>query len=558
MGWERDLKRNRLLFESLRDDQKRAKFYMRRARIGGQPLLFKSTLRFPGSDPWLSQDVALLTRRDDIEYALQFGSAAPYAALDDGAPFMLGCDAGRDHTVQRDTAMATLNFTADEIDHAAETAFQRAAILPLKQPKFDLSTDMAAQVALRYVALLFGFRDEAHPWLEAGMSAAYTKLVFEIVGRHFSSETGLPPRDAEISEEVRHNLREEIRIAANTPVKRNGAPAQTVITQVVGRLGWRASAEDTIALLLGLVAGTIGNITAAISIVMADFFGGAGSRKPTMESARDAVRRGDAKTLEAMIWEALLRNPPAPFLTRIVSPGGGLQLPSGVCVREGTPLVLAVGADPTPDLVFGGAGDGFLHSCVGRRLAWPLIVATVRNLLRVPGLAQQVDAATGKALPLKKRWGAICMTYPVQYQRARRMRQQPLHLVLPIKEPIAKNSEKLLELMRAGAPVVQEALDDRKHVHSAYFMLEPGDRYLRMMTVYDGDFEAYVEHFAIDVPLFDQQLEYLEGAPPTPTREHPKEFVEWINKHNHVPFGGYFYSAYPGLTVADIENAVKS
>jgi cytochrome P450 len=557
MRWERDLRKNRLLFESLRDDEKRAKFYMRRTRIGGKPLLFKTTLRFPGPAPWLSQDVALLTRRDDIEHALKFGSTAPYASLDDGAPFMLGCDAGHDHTVQRNTAIATLKFTDAEIDRAAETAFRRAAILPLKQPEFDLATDMARQVALRYIALLFGFRDEAHPWLDQAMFAAYTKLVFEIVGRHFSSETGLPPRDAEISEEVRDHVREEIRLAANTPVMRDGAPAETVITRVVGLLGWRASAEDTIALLLGLVAGTIGNITAAISIVMADFFGSAGGRQPTIEMARDAGRRGDARTLEAMIWEALLRNPPAPFLTRIVPSGGGLLLPSGVCVPAGTPLVLAIGANPTPDLVFGGAGPGFLHSCVGRHLAWPLILATVRNLLRVPGLAQQVDAATGKALPLKKRWGAICMAYPVQHQRARRMRQQPLHLVLPIKEPIAENSEKLLELMRAGAPVVEEALDNRKHVHSAYFMLEPGDRYLRMMTVYDGDLDAYIEHFAIDVPLFDEQLKYLEGAPPTPTREHPKEFVEWIDKHNHVPFGGYFYSAYPGLTVADIENAVR-
>jgi hypothetical protein len=78
-----------------------------------------------------------------------------------------------------------------------------------------------------------------------------------------------------------------------------------------------------------------------------------------------------------------------------------------------------------------------------------------------------------------------------------------------------------------------------------------------MMTVYDGDIDAYVEHFAIDVELFDEQLKCLEGAPPTPTRLYPKEFVNWIKRHNRggEPFGGYFYSAYPTTTVADVENA---
>jgi hypothetical protein len=42
----------------------------------------------------------------------------------------------------------------------------------------------------------------------------------------------------------------------------------------------------------------------------------------------------------------------------------------------------------------------------------------------------------------------------------------------------------------------------------------------------DGDFEAYVEHFAIDVPLFDEQLKYLKDAPPLPTSKYPKQFVE--------------------------------
>jgi hypothetical protein len=163
----------------------------------------------------------------------------------------------------------------------------------------------------------------------------------------------------------------------------------------------------------------------------------------------------------------------------------------------------------------------------------------VRQVLLLPGLSQVIDLDTGRPQKLEKRWGAVCMKYPMQFQCARRLNLHPLHLVLPIKPPIKENAARLLALTVAGAPLIEEALDKRKHVHSAYFMLVEGGTHLAMMTIYDGDFDAYVEHFAIDVPLFDEQLKYLEGAPPTPTRQHPKEFVEWIRKHNQAPFGGF-------------------
>jgi len=129
-------------------------------------------------------------------------------------------------------------------------------------------------------------------------------------------------------------------------------------------------------------------------------------------------------------------------------------------------------------------------------------------------------------------------------------------LIFVSEEPLG--AKVIAEVLREDRAVVEEALDKRKHVHSAYFMLVEGGTHLSMMTVYDGDFEAYVEHFAIDVPLFDEQLKYLKDAPPLPTSKYPKQFVEWIDKHNMPPFGGYFYSAYPTLTVADIENAKKA
>jgi len=298
-----------------------------------------------------------------------------------------------------------------------------------------------------------------------------------------------------------------------------------------------------------------------VSIAIDYFFAERVGAPPRIHAAREAART-DKPALGKLIEEALRRNPPAPFLARTAT-GARMGFDptdeQGNVIPEGAHLLLALGVTQEYELVFGGPEHaGYLHRCIGQHLAWPLILEIVQQVLLLPGLSQVIDPITGKPQKLRKRWGAICEGYPMQFQRARRLNQQPLHLVLPIKEPVAENAEKLLQLMQAGAPVVEEALDKRKHVHSAYFMLVEGGTHLSMMTVYDGDFEAYVEHFAIDVPLFDEQLKYLKDAPPLPTSKYPKQFVEWIDKHNMPPFGGYFYSAYPTLTVADIENAKKA
>src|SRR5260370_23940713 len=286
-----------------------------------------------------------------------------------------------------------------------------------------------------------------------------------------------------------------------------------------------------------------------------------GKRPPLIDEARLAARSPDGRYLTELIEGALGRNPPAPFLTRTStheSTGFKVRNDRGEPIPKGAHLILALGAAADPAYIVGGSDPSdYSHHCIGQHLAWPLTLEIVRQVLLLPGLSQVIAPVSGKPEKLKKRWGAICYSYPMQFQRDRRLNLHPLHLVLPIKEPVKKNAEKLLQLMQVGAALVEEALEKNKHVHSAYFMLAENETHLAMMTVYDGDLDAYVEHFAIDVGLFDEQLKYLEGAPPTPTRLHPKEFVNWIKQHNRgeKPFGGYFYSAYPTTIGADVVNA---
>ncbi|MDO9460046.1 MAG: hypothetical protein Q7N95_08000, partial [Alphaproteobacteria bacterium] len=206
------------------------------------------------------------------------------------------------------------------------------------------------------------------------------------------------------------------------------------------------------------------------------------------------------------------------------------------------------------------AGPGpAIHDCIGQYLALPLVQFAVRRIAALPGLDWRYDAITGVPLGLQKRWGFRCLSLPLQYRRARSLRQQPLSVIMPIKQPLAEHAEKLKLVIQYGAPRIEFALRDSRHVHFAWFVLVEKDTKLALMTCFDGDFDAYLEHFVLKVgSLLDRLLEHIEGAPPMPTASYPKEFVETIKRYHADPVGGYFFSAYPPLAVADILNQVQA
>ncbi|WP_427913147.1 hypothetical protein ACPWT1_21405 [Ramlibacter sp. MMS24-I3-19] len=568
-GETRPLVQNRLLFETLRNDHKRTVLYRALADRGFPPLRFKSVMRTDGNGPWPSQDVFLLSARTHVETALQAGSVAPYAALDSGGRFLLGQDEfGQQpacpHAKQRAIALDALKVDQATIERCVEAALHRAMVLPQKGHTFDLVTDVARQAALRMVAVVFGMPAKSHVLLELAMHATYVRLTFQIIGRHFAPDDGQAPPDSEGARDIKARLEEEVDRAVrledpqewwDVDVIDRAAAVGPRLARVPG-----ATDEDTRTMVLGLMAGTVGNVTSAIANTIDHFFHATDENDaPLIDRAMDAARHGHVDTLRRMTADAMRARPPAPFLARTAVAEMRLSGAAGgaeTVVPRGSHLLLAMGADTPSDpaFLFGGAvGDPmFPHACVGRHLALPLVHETVRQVLRLPGLARDIDPATRRPRPLAKRWGAICEHFPLRYQRDRRLNQQPLCVVLPIKEPVAENAQKLELLTRAGAPVVEQALMDAQNVHFAWFGLVENRTHLAMYTVYDGDFDAYVEHFALRVPLFDEQFKYLEGAPRTPIRLHPKEFVDMIRKYNRAPLGGYFYSAYPQVGVATI------
>ena len=449
-------------------------------------------------------------------------------------------------------------FSPEELQSTARLAVARACVLPLKNYQFDLVTDIAQQAALHFVELLFGLPPEAHVILGEAMKASYTRLSFQIVGRHFVSDPGLLPAHSARSDQLRSDLEKFVVDAAGArqdeTLAGTGVSTETVISRLYDACG--RSSDEPVFVALGLMAGTIGNVTAAVAIAINHFLTGRNGQKWLVESAITAARRQSSTDLWNMIDEALAANPAAPFLARTAR-GPHVRFADKQFagpIPEGAQVLLAIGADSTSAVRFGGDWNdkAFPHRCVGRCLAEPLVVETVRQILLLPGLSRVVDPDSGRPFGLEKRWGAICTKFPLQFQRDRLLNQQRLHVVLPIKEPIAENAEKLRLLTIAGAHVVEEALRKSRHVHFAWFDFAENNTHLAMSTVYDGNFDAYVEFFALEVPLFDKQFEFLADAPPLPIREHPKEFVDTIRKYDRAPLGGYFFSAYPRVGVADI------
>ena len=88
----RPLEQNRLLFEWLCDDGKRAEFYGELKKERFPILRFRSLAGASGDGQKALPDVYLVSSRADVAAALQHSSVAPYAALDSGGGFMLGVD----------------------------------------------------------------------------------------------------------------------------------------------------------------------------------------------------------------------------------------------------------------------------------------------------------------------------------------------------------------------------------------------------------------------------------------------------------------------------------
>ncbi|MGH9277803.1 MAG: hypothetical protein ACRD12_06800 [Acidimicrobiales bacterium] len=122
----------------------------------------------------------------------------------------------------------------------------------------------------------------------------------------------------------------------------------------------------------------------------------------------------------------------------------------------------------------------------------------------------------------------------------------PLTLIMPIRKDA--DLEALWGIIESNKPTIGETLDQVGTVHYSRFMLfdasadnfqpslrSPGGPYrLAVITTYDGDFDLYIEDFALRLGnVFDAILGFTtDGGGLVPVEENLVAFTDWIRNND--------------------------
>ena len=572
-----DDRRNRMLLSWLADDASRAALFRQINANGGRldiPSRDATPRHCDGSGidtpgPAVEprhMPVTLVTDRTQIQAVLldtTHYSNRVYSELG-GGNFMLAIDPGPLHTAQREAFRECFPHQRDPLMALAHAACQSAAVLGLRGPDFDLA-QYAEQAGLRFCQLLFGYSATDFPLLEAAIRAGYKALVYQVMERHFITDPTLIPAARMTAAKLLTRtsaLIDAYESGDEDVLKGCDDPSRPGnVTPVLKKLAALTSAlngEQRAHLALGSAIGTVGNVQAAVCIAVKALFASpdsllARARALALDECNGTHPTTPTRKLDAwidLLAAPLRENPPIAYLPRISVDDQGRKTGEFLlALGGGTAQHTAHGDDP---LVWG-LPETAKHWCAGQALAWPLIVEIVRQVMALPHLAQALDPADATVKGLTKRHGFACDSYPMTYRRDRKRAQWCLNVAMRIKSPVRENADQLRQVIRAGAPRIERVLRESRHVHFAWFELIESDTVLVLHTVYDGPFDAYVQHFALRAgDLSDALFSCIEDPPPMPVDKFPHEFAAHLRRYDRAPTLGYFFSAYPGSEVARI------
>ena len=397
---------------------------------------------------------------------------------------------------------------------------------------------------------------------DASLQSALLPLIAEWSARKQQRDEQLVPRAFVIVDD-----RVELPSAQATP---SALHSRESILERLVRLPEAKSTIEIATAIVGSIAGLMGNVIAGASIAVDRFFSLSPQvRAELIAHARNQDKAAGATALLPFIQESLRLQPPAAFVPRYAKTARAFRVDDReITVPAGSEVIIPLGAatrdlpesaqpeefnmERPPDTfvnLFGHPDtDGKSHRCVGDFIAMPLIAQIVRSVLALPGLARIVNE--GRPVRLKKKWGYICESLPLRFNRVELCVQEPLNVVMKIRQPTAEHAAQLKVLLKAAVPNIELLLARSGIVHFARFVVLSGDTELGLFTVYDGEFKPYIEYFAgVAGPLFDRIFEHVEDAPPLPVRTHPDEFVEHIARFNVPSAAGYFFSAHPTTKV---------
>ncbi|MEY2653753.1 MAG: hypothetical protein RLZZ524_781 [Pseudomonadota bacterium] len=588
----------------LEDDAHQAPHGPDWARHGlDRPVIAFTSRAEPDTPTYLVRDAALV--REVLTDTTGRCVNQPYAELG-GGEFMLALD-GTAHAQQRrwvaDVLFGGRDAARLPVQALARLAWDETAVLGLRQERLD-AVALAREAAVRFVAHLFGFPTQDLALLGALTGHVYDGLVHVILGRHIglSPDTGWRREtSAAVRERVLQLIADHAHLQAlqgqpgrarrSAPddldrcaalqrelahlradlVARGASVDGATFLPLCARLsacpgappdslpGAPADASAQVAIVLGLLGGTVGNVQTSVALMLerwldADVATAATLRRAARALAAD-TRIDAVQPLRESAWQVLAEQPPVAFLPRRVV-AEGLTL-GGVAVPPGANLVLWLGAPPERPVswhsrVFTSPAP---HDCIGDRIVMPLLLQIGAGLLRLPGLARDWDEVAGRERRLERRWHFAARTLALRQRRERSQRQQPLCVVMDVRQPVEHHARALERLIGCAAPLIEQSLLGSRHIHAAWFVLFNGGRQLALFTRYDGDFDAYVAFFASRVgPLFDLLFAHIVDAPvQRPIGRHPRAFVGRIRKAHalHAPIAGLVYDACPQLACAE-------
>jgi hypothetical protein len=127
--------------------------------------------------------------------------------------------------------------------------------------------------------------------------------------------------------------------------------------------------------------------------------------------------------------------------------------------------------------------------------------------------------------------------------------QHPLLLPLPLKSSLGAFTLEHI-VVEATLGKVTKGADAIGTLHFAHFVELPNN-HLGFFTVYDGNFDRYMQDFTEKIgPIFDVLYRFVTDHPPIPVAQNAEAFAKYTAANNYPPIG--FYRAYPGVAVQDI------
>lgn len=141
-----------------------------------------------------------------------------------------------------------------------------------------------------------------------------------------------------------------------------------------------------------------------------------------------------------------------------------------------------------------------------------------------------------------------------------------LNFTAPLKQD-PETQQRLQQLAAIFAdkiqPEVDAALAKSELVHFARILVID-NKYLQVLTEFDGDPMCYTEFFRTELPaIFEQIFSLVEGAPPWEEINNPNDFYEYTHSLNLKALGtsadagydhGYLFSAFGDATVREIRD----